>query len=222
MNPDGLMIFAAGFGTRMGALTRTTPKPMLTVGGRPMIDHIVTFARAAGIHPILANTHHLPAPVEAHLETLDVKTIREETILETGGGLKAAAGHFATGAVFTANADVIWDGPNPFDVIRNAWHPGVDAMLLCVALENAMGRTQGDFALHDGKISRGGPAVYGGIQIIRPSVVTRVEDTVFSLNVVWDRLIAENRIAAVLYPGRWCDVGTPEGLDRANALVARV
>ncbi|MEM9344249.1 MAG: nucleotidyltransferase family protein, partial [Pseudomonadota bacterium] len=67
---------------------------------------------------------------------------------------------------------------------------------------------------------RGGAAVYGGIQIIRKSRVTAVKADIFSLRDVWFRLIAEDRIAAVTYPGGWCDVGTPDGLDRANAMVA--
>lgn len=220
MSPNGLMIFAAGFGTRMGALTQTTPKPLLQVGGRPMIDRIVAFGRDAGLVPILANTHHLAPQMEAHLGTLGVETAFEPRILETGGGLKAAAARFVSPVIFTANADVVWDGPNPFDIVRAAWRDDLDAVLLGVDLDRALGRTTGDFTLQAGKITRGGDMVYGGVQAIRLARVLEVADTVFSLNLVWDQLIAEDRIAAVRYPGRWCDVGTPDGLDRANALVA--
>ena len=63
--------------------------------------------------------------------------------------------------------------------------------------------------------------VYTGLQIIRPSAVAATEGTVFSLNAVWDRLISDGRLGSSVYPGHWCDVGSPEGLARAEALIAQ-
>ena len=67
MKIKSAMIFAAGVGTRMGKLTSTTPKPMLPLGGRPMIDHCIDLLQEAGIETLVANTHYLPATLENHL-----------------------------------------------------------------------------------------------------------------------------------------------------------
>ena len=89
-----LMIFAAGFGTRMGSLTPDLPKPMIPVAGRPMIDHAVDLARDAGVGSIVANTHYQCEKLEPHLVALDVLALRETPdILDTGGGLRAASEH---------------------------------------------------------------------------------------------------------------------------------
>ena len=62
-----LMIFAAGFGTRMGALTATQPKPMIRVVGRPLIDHALEQAVAAGADPIAVNLHYFGDQLAAYL-----------------------------------------------------------------------------------------------------------------------------------------------------------
>ncbi|MEO1948623.1 NTP transferase domain-containing protein, partial [Thioclava sp.] len=65
--PDALMLFAAGFGTRMGALTQTRPKPMIEVAGRPLIDHALDLARAGGARRLVANVHYRAEQVVARL-----------------------------------------------------------------------------------------------------------------------------------------------------------
>ena len=85
------MLFAAGFGTRMGALTQTRPKPLVSVAGRPLIDHALDLAEGARIGRIVANTHYLGAQVAAHLAGRRVAISDESArILETGGGLRRA------------------------------------------------------------------------------------------------------------------------------------
>lgn len=222
MRPDAAMIFCAGFGTRMGELTADLPKPLLHVGGLTLFDRMLGLARNAAISRIVINTHYKADLMGSHVAGTDVAISREDPhILDTGGGLKAAAAELGDAPVFTANPDVIWVGPNPFDVAANQWSDALDALLVCVPVERALGRDCGDFGeTASGGLSRNGPLVYGGLQIIRTGVVTAVPDESFSLNVVWDDLIAKNRVRAAIYPGSWCDVGTPEGLARAEELVA--
>ena len=87
-----VMIFAAGFGTRMGGLTQDCPKPLLPVAGRAMIDRTIDLARDAGAPRIVANTHYLGQMIADHLSTADVLLSHEAPgILDTGGGLKKAA-----------------------------------------------------------------------------------------------------------------------------------
>ncbi|MFN3607046.1 MAG: NTP transferase domain-containing protein, partial [Cypionkella sp.] len=90
MQPLPLMIFAAGFGTRMGDLTADCPKPLIPVAGRALIDHALHIARDAGCGKIVINLHYLGHMIEQRLHGQDIAFSHEPEILETGGGLKAA------------------------------------------------------------------------------------------------------------------------------------
>ncbi|MZR12065.1 NTP transferase domain-containing protein [Maritimibacter sp. DP07] len=221
-DPDALMIFAAGFGTRMGALTATRPKPMVEVAGRPLIDHALDVANAAQVSRIVVNLHYKPAPLIRHLEPRGVALSHEtDRILDTGGGLRHALPLLGEGPVFTLNSDAVWTGANPLDQLRAAWAPDrMDALLLLLDPARATGHTgSGDFRLEQGLVSRGPGFVYSGAQIIRGDVVDAVEEDAFSLNVVWDRLIAKGRVAGIVHTGGWCDVGHPGGIAEAEALL---
>lgn len=221
--PTSLMLFAAGFGTRMGALTKDMPKPMIPVAGAPMIDHALRLARA--VHPtrIVANLHYHADQLANHLTPQGVILSHETDILETGGGLRKALPLLGEGAVYTMNPDVIWRGPNPLEMLRGAWNPDVmDALLMCVPLANALGQSgRGDFTLDpDGRIRRGPGVIYGGVQILKTDRLNGVRETAFSMNVLWDLMLADGRLYGVTYPGRWCDVGRPSGIVLAEEMLA--
>ncbi len=217
------MLFAAGFGTRMGALTRTRPKPLIPVAGKPLIDHALDLV--AGVQPerIVANTHYLADQLADHLLPLGVTLAPEQPdILDTGGGLKAALPLLGQGPVFTMNTDAIWDGPNPLILLRDSWQPDVmDGLLMCVPVNHAVGHDgSGDFAIgSDGRIARGPGWVYGGVQIIHTKGLLEIDETVFSLNLLWDKLLARRRLYALPYPGKWVDVGHPAGIELAETLL---
>ena len=222
--PDALMLFAAGFGTRMGALTAQTPKPLLEVAGKPLIDHTLDLAQTQGFASIVANTHYLPEQLEAHLSNHNVRCLREEPdILETGGGLRNALPHLGDGPVVTSNTDAIWLGPNPFEMILNAWDADrMDALLLCVSLQNCHGHSgAGDFVIgSDGRLSRQtGGHVYGGIQILKTDLLHGIQEKAFSLNLLWNQMLGAKRLFGLSYPGQWCDVGRPEGIGLAETLL---
>jgi MurNAc alpha-1-phosphate uridylyltransferase len=218
------MIFAAGFGTRMGALTRTRPKPLIPVAGRALIDHTLDLIRDQGVPNVVANAHYLPDQIESHLGPLGVVVSTEAPdILDTGGGLKHALPLLGEGPVFTTNSDAIWQGLNPLRLLAGAWDPArMDALLICVPLAGCLGRKgAGDFALaEDGRISRGGDHVYGGVQILNPARVSAHPGTVFSLNAVWDDIARDGRLFGLGYPGHWCDVGHPDGIALAETLIS--
>ncbi len=213
MIPEAAMIFAAGFGTRMGDLTKTTPKPMLEVGGHPMIDHTVALLREAGVKRLVANTHYLPEKLEAHLKSTGVITKRESVILETGGGLRAARETLDSDPVITINPDVLWDGPNPVTSLCQAWKSEMSALLMLAPTGEG---EPGDFSLENGQIWRNGPFRYTGLQIIRTSQMDEIEGTVFSLNSYWDLLLAAGPVHGFVYGGKWTDIGTEDALLRAN------
>ncbi|MDQ2094328.1 nucleotidyltransferase family protein [Rhodalgimonas zhirmunskyi] len=220
--PDALMLFAAGFGTRMGALTADRPKPMIEVAGRPLIDHALDLVAPMDLSRVVVNTHYKPAPLHDHLSQRDVMISHEDDILETGGGLRKALPLLGEGPVFTMNSDAVFRGPNPLALLRAAWRPGeMDALLLCVPLERAIGHTgEGDFLLgQDGQLSRGKGEVYAGIQILDPTGLNEIDQPAFSLNLLWNRMQPEGRLFGISYPGQWCDVGRPEGIALAEEML---
>lgn len=226
--PPPLMLFAAGLGTRMGPLTATRPKPLIPVGGRALIDHALDLADAAGITRIVANSHYLPDQIEAHLAPRGIAVSRETpVILETGGGLKRALPLLGDDPVLTLNTDAVWTGRNPLVQLTAAWDGGrMDGLLLLLPVGHATGHAgTGDFLMDgDGRLARAkgaaGP-VYLGAQMLRTGGLAEISEEAFSLNRLWDRMIAAGRLFGVIHDGGWCDVGRPEGIALAEALLER-
>jgi MurNAc alpha-1-phosphate uridylyltransferase len=224
------MIFAAGLGTRMGALTRDRPKPLIEVGGAALLDHALALVRAAGVPRVVVNVHAHPEQVRAHLARVapEARVSFEPELLETGGGLKRALPLLGEGPAFTLNADMVWSGPNPLVALAAAWRPGDGALLALVPRGAAQGHAgPGDFfRAGDGRLARRGAApeadyVYAGAEIVDTGALDGFADGVFSLNRVWDALLAEGRLRGIVHPGGWVDVGRPEGIALAEAELAR-
>lgn len=227
MRPFPLMLFAAGFGTRMGALTANRPKPLIPVAGKALLDHALQVTDAAGVTDMAINLHYLGDQIARHLAHRTIaQSWERDRILETGGGLRAALPLLGAGPVMALNTDAVWTGANPLTQLMAAWDDDkMDALLLLLPADQALGhRGRGDFIqAEDGRISRanGAPGpVYLGAQIIRPASLLDITEPVFSLNRPWDDLIAKSRAYGVIHQGGWCDVGNPEGIQTAEALLA--
>ncbi|MEO1725268.1 MAG: nucleotidyltransferase family protein [Pseudomonadota bacterium] len=256
--PEAALVLAAGRGTRMRPLTDTVPKALVHVAGQPLVDHALDRVAGASLRRAVVNLHHHADQLEAHLAarpstscarpSLDIALSDERAcLLDTGGGLAQAAGPLGEGPVVALNADAIFAGPEPLVALLDAWTSdhGFDALLLLVQREATRGYTRpGDFFLDAasaiGTPRRRGeadsaPYVYTGAQVLSPAAraiaaeIAR-EDPVFSMNLVWDRLLAEGRLGATLWPvgpgfpaarGAWIDVGTPAGIAEAEAALER-
>jgi MurNAc alpha-1-phosphate uridylyltransferase len=219
---DAVMLFAAGFGTRMGALTKDRPKPLIAVNGTPLIEHAMTFVRDLPSPRVVANAHYLSEQIVDHFAGTDVQVLVEApNILDTGGGLKAALPLLKSDVTFTMNTDAVWDGPNPLQVLKSAWSEDMQALLLCVPKNQTIGHTgRGDIdILADGHAQWGTQTVFSGVQMIRTEIVSDTPQNVFSLKTVWEALVAKGALHAVAYPGRWCDVGHPDGISLAEAML---
>lgn len=232
--PEAVMVFAAGLGTRMGTLTADRPKPLLEVGGRTLLDRaldLVDEAVLEGPGPARAvvNVHYRAPQILAHLAARPSRVpvlVADETarLLETGGGLRAALpllraeGH----PVWTLNSDAAWVGPNPLAMLAQGWEARMGGLLLVVPRAQARGyRGAGDFDLGgDGRLRRGTAFVYTGAQVLRPDELAGIPDDAFSLNRLWDRMEAGGKLFGLAYPGAWCDVGRPESIPLAEALLS--
>jgi len=223
-DPGALMIFAAGFGTRMGALTTSTPKPLLRLGGKTLLDRALALGLAAGIPRIVVNAHYLSDQIVAATAGRDIDvSVEHPHILDTGGGLRRALPLLRSRIVYTLNPDALFLGENPLACLADAWpstRPA--ALLLLVPFDRAeMRKGGGDFSIgQDGRLTRGGDLVYTGAQIIDTEVLHRIDADAFSLNRCWDLLVEEGELHGVVYPGAWCDLGTPGALAHAEKLLA--
>jgi len=231
--PESAMILAAGFGTRMRPLTETRPKALIEVAGRALIDRALDMAEGAGVRRAVVNLHYRGDQIREHLAERPAPEIvfSEEVpeILETGGGIELALPFLGDRPFFALNPDGVWTGPPPLKALAAAWEPGrMDALLLLVPRLRARGHGgRGDFFLRaqGGTPTRRGsaaaaPLIYTGAQILAPEAFDDAPGGAYSVNRIWDRLLAKKRLAAVLHGGGWVDVGTPEGLTLAEAALA--
>ncbi|XQZ35059.1 nucleotidyltransferase family protein [Paracoccus yeei] len=215
------MIFAAGKGTRMAPLTDVTPKPLIPVAGRTLLDRALDLGGQAGAGRVVVNIHHLGGQIRDHIGARATISDETERLLETGGGLRKALPLLGPGPVITMNPDVVWTGPNPVAALLDAWRDDMDALLMLVPIARTHGRQGGgDFGLGPrDRLIRGGDLVYGGSQIVRPDRLAEIPDEVFSLNRLWDLLIAEGRAHGLVHQGAWCDVGRPDCIPLAEGLL---
>lgn len=222
--PTAVMLFAAGFGTRMGALTKARPKPLVEVAGRALLDHALDLTEGLGLRRVV-NAHYFAEQIVDHVAGHDILVSHEtDMILETGGGLRRALPLLGSEPVFTMNTDAVWGGSNPLGQLRAHWDPDrMDALLMCVDPQDAIGhRGAGDFVIgSDGQLTRGEGVIYGGVQIMKTDMLADVAQDAFSLNVIWTQMAALGRLYGMTYDGAWCDVGTPQGVADAEAMIAR-
>jgi len=217
-----ILLFAAGFGTRMGALTADKPKPMITVSGTTLIKHALTLCVDQAVGPKVVNLHYKAQVLRDHLADSGVIFSDEtDAILETGGGLRNALGVLGGSPVLTLNTDAVWHGPNPIAALLAAWDPMMDALLMTIPVQNVHGHHgNGDFVRGpNGRLARGAGEVYSGLQIIRTEGLADIPETCFSMNVLWDKISARGGLYGVSYTGHWCDVGQPESIAIAENMI---
>lgn len=228
------MVLAAGLGQRMRPLTLTLPKPLVRIGGRAMLDHALDRLDEAGIETAIVNVHHLADLVERHVQDRARPRIvisdERGLLLETGGGVKKALPLIGAAPFLALNSDSLWiDGPRS-NIARliAAWDPErIDLLLLLASRETSLGyEGRGDFAMNPGGVLRRRregevcPFVYAGVAILKPELFAGTPDGAFSLNLLFDRAIAADRLHGLRLDGQWLHVGTPDSIPAAEERLA--
>lgn len=226
------MVLAAGLGKRMQPLTLTKPKPLQLVGGKTMLDHALDKLVAIGIKRAVVNTHHLPEQIEEHLKQrhdLEIIISRENELLDTGGGVKKALSYLGNKPFFALNADLPWMDEDEASLSRmaKAWDASkMDVLLLLMQTNKAHGfAAKGDFAMEaDGRVHRRDvpppyPYVWISAQILKPELFAPISEKIFSNNIIWNKAEAADRLYGIEHTGTCYHVGTPEDLQKANALL---
>ena len=229
------MVLAAGLGLRMRPLTLETPKPLIKVAGKTLLDWVLDNAAAGGIDRAVVNVHHLGDKIVAHTarRTRPAVLISDETdrLLDTGGGIVKALPLLGEAPFFVFNGDgILIDGETPMlRRLADAWDADrLDVLMLVHPRESAHGFDGvGDFFIEaNGRLRRRGsapaaPFVYAGAYILNPRLLASEKPEPFSMNRVWDRAIANDRMSAIVHDGAWFHVGTPEAVTDTEILLGR-
>ena len=233
--PTTAFVLAAGLGQRMRPLTDDKPKPMVVLAGQPLIDHVLDRLVAAGITDAVVNVHYKADVLLAHLveRTRPRISISDERgeLLETGGGVVKARSLLGGRPFLIHNSDTVWLERSVANITRliETWDPvRMDSLLLLADRARSIGYDgQGDFARGaDGVLARRAkgaetPFVFAGVSIAHPRILDGAPSGAFSLNVLWDRVIASGRLYGIVLDGLWMHVGTPEALIEAEERIAQ-
>ncbi len=222
------MILAAGRGERMRPLTDRVPKPLLPVGGRPLIAHLIERLARAGLVDLVVNVSHLAGLIERELgdgsrHGARIVYSREEQALETGGGIAYALPLLGEAPFVVVNSDIYCD----FDFARLA---AVEAGLRSGALaahlvlvDNPTHHPEGDFCLSEGRVygeGRESRLTFSGIGVYAPALFAGVaRGAKCQLAALLKPAMAQGRIAGEHHPGLWLDVGTPQRLADLEQLL---
>jgi len=213
-------ILAAGRGERMRPLTDATPKPLLLAGGEPLIVHIIRRLSAAGVPDLVINVSHLGDQIESFLgngEAFGVKIqySREETALETAGGIVNAMPLLGSSPFILVNGDIWTD----FDFSRLLNRSLANSLGHLVMVVNPDHHPQGDFYLDHGKLTseKGEALTYSGIGLYSPGLFSGLAPGRRPLAPILREAISDSQLSAEKYTGKWMDVGTPERLSQLDA-----
>jgi NDP-sugar pyrophosphorylase family protein len=227
------MVLGAGLGTRLAPLTHTTPKPLIEVGGRPFLDHMLAFLHAGGIEEVVINLHHLGHLIERHVGDgarfgLRVRYSWEDPILDTGGGIKHAEPMLAGEPFVVANGDSLLDLRLQDVLEHHRARGGMVTMVLRADPEAARyGLVEIDAADRVRRVSGRPPNVAGafrgfmfpGLHVLEPGVFSWMDpEGAFSITrVTYPRLIeADVPIYGCVTTARWINIDTPQALAAAE------
>jgi MurNAc alpha-1-phosphate uridylyltransferase len=218
------MLLAAGRGERLRPLTDHTPKPLLEVGGRPLIEWQIARLAAAGVRDFVVNLAHLGDRIAAHLGDgrrlgVDIEYSAEPPgALDTGGGIRHALPLLGDAPFIVANADVWIE----FDFARLPPLGGDLAHLVLVP--NPAHNPRGDFVLEGARLRNEGEPrhTFAGIALYSPALFAALAEARFPLAPLLRQAAEDDRVSGQLHAGIWIDVGTPGRLAAAQRRGARL
>lgn len=210
------MILAAGRGERMGTLTANTPKPLLRVGERYLIDYAINALKQAGIKEIVINVSYCAEQIKTALgdgshHGIKIIYSEEQERLETGGGIFKAL-PLLSDEFIVISSDVIFDYP------LNQLRLSPDCLAHLVMVDNPVYHPRGDFGIEEKKLVTGviPTFTFGNIGLYRKALFADCKPGHFRLTNVLLPAIAAHKISGEHYRGMWYNVGTPSDLADVN------
>jgi len=216
------MILAAGWGTRMRPLSNDTPKPLIKIARKALIEYHIEHLVKAGITDIVINHARFRDQIEqmlgdgqAYGAAIHYSTEGEQP-LETGGGIFKALPLLGDGPFIVVNSDIWCD--YPLSKLPNKFN----GHAYLVLVDNPDHHPKGDFALEDGRVLAEGPSMltFSGIGVYRPELFADCHPGTFTLAPVLRIAMTNGLVTGEHYQGLWADVGTPERLHQIQELAA--
>lgn len=224
------IILAAGLGQRMRPLSDTLPKPLIPVAGKSMLERTFEHLKRARVSNIVVNTHYLSPLITDWVKAQHPQTLisHEDILLETGGGIKNALSLLGENPFFALNGDSVWCGPESLRNMEKSWiEETMDALLLLIPREKAHGyEGLGDFLMDpQGRLSRPksgqqAPYVYIGVQLLTSQLFQDAPQGPFSMNLLWDKALAKDRLYGYVHEGEWFHISTPQDLEKYEPMIA--
>ena len=233
--PHAAMVFAAGLGVRMRPITDTCPKPLVEVGGKALMDHMLDRFADAGVELAVVNVHYLADQIEAHLAQrrrpqIVISDERAE-LLDQGGGIVKALPQLGPDPFFICNTDSFWieGAKSNLEKLAESWNPdAMDVLLLVAPTSNSVGVDwPGDFHMDpDGRLIRRDERdvsafVYAGVGIVKPELFVDETRPVFRLAPTFFAAAEAGRLFGARLEGIWLHVGTPQTIQDAEKTIAR-
>lgn len=216
------MILAAGKGERLRPLTLHTPKPLVPVGGVPLIEYHIRALAAAGFRELVINHAWLGAQIEAYLGDgarfgVSIAYSAEGEPLETGGGIHRALPLLGDAPFLLVNGDIWTD--YDFAGLRRV----SQGLAHLVLVDNPAHHPEGDFRLQDGRAAPRGAQdglTYSGIAVLDPGLFAGCRPGAFKLAPLLLEAMGRGQVSGEHFRGRWVDVGTHERLAEVERLLA--
>ena len=207
MSVKHAMILAAGLGTRMKPLTLKTPKPLIKIGNKNLLERSISILEDHGVEQIIINVHHLADQIEKFISNLKTKvkiTISDEKnlLLDTGGGVKEGTKNFGKNPFFVLNPDTLWltDYLSEMKSLEKIYFESKKPCLLLVNKKLSFDTSfKGDFNLKNNIVSKDieNNFIFTGLQLLDRNYLDPIDKKVFSMNEVWNNLINNHKLSGI-------------------------
>ncbi len=228
MSVKHAMILAAGLGTRMKPLTLKTPKPLLKVGSKNLLERSINLLENHGVEQITINVHHLADQIEKFILNLKSKvkiTISNEKdlLLDTGGGVKKGTKSFGKNPFFILNPDTLWltDYSVEMQSLEKIYYENKKPCLLLVSKRLSFDTTfKGDFNLKNNIVSKDfkNDFIFTGLQLFDRNYFEMINKKIFSMNEVWKNLMDNNKLTGLESSKKFYHLNTEEMYKKISNL----
>ncbi len=199
------LILCAGFGKRLLPLTNSTPKPLLEINKKKLLDNAINFVFQIGIKKIKINTFHLGGQIEDFIKTINysanIEIINDgKDILDTGGGILNLIKNTNEDDFLCLNPDTIWStkDKNTIDKMQNFYfHNKITNLLMVVNRDKSFdARFRGDFTFEKNQLSKliKNDYIYTGCQIFNKKIFNNINKKIFSISEIWNDLLDKNEL----------------------------
>ena len=221
------MILAAGEGKRMQPITLKTPKPLIQIGNKNLLDRAIELLINNGVDEIAINVHHLADQIKEFINKKKYKAKiiifhEQDMLLDTGGGILNATKSFKEPFV-VVNPDTLWSKAYSSELnnLEDLYFQRKKACLLLVNINLSFDKSfNGDFNLRDGIVSKdnNNKLIFTGLQILDHSVFSSIKEKIFSMNSIWNNLIKNNFLTGIESNQKFYHLNTKEMHDKILSL----